>query len=122
MVKVSALVVYLISKILVSLFIDTCNGDSGGPLMAFYNNRWVLAGITSFGERCAEPDQPGVYTRVSSLVPFVLATINSSASESIIVPIASTEPNDGNVANVIHKSILILMFWFSFLVISLFSY
>ncbi|CAF4155148.1 unnamed protein product, partial [Rotaria sordida] len=26
---------------------DTCQGDSDGPLMAFVDNRWVLAGITS---------------------------------------------------------------------------
>ncbi|CAF4725232.1 unnamed protein product, partial [Rotaria sp. Silwood2] len=32
---------------------DTCQGDLGGPLMAFVNNRWVLAGITSRGYGCA---------------------------------------------------------------------
>ncbi|CAF5113345.1 unnamed protein product, partial [Rotaria sp. Silwood1] len=26
---------------------DTCQGDSGGPLMAFVNNRWILAGLSS---------------------------------------------------------------------------
>jgi len=72
------------------IFIDTCLGDSGGPLMAFVNNSWVLAGITSFSDGCARSDQPGVYTGVSSLVSFVLTTIKSM-SESTTDSVASTE-------------------------------
>lgn len=37
---------------------DACRGDSGGPLIC--NN--TLAGITSWGAGCAQPNKPGVWT------------------------------------------------------------
>lgn len=42
-------------------------GDSGGPMVIQRpdDKRWVLAGVISWGIGCAEPNQPGVYTRIS---------------------------------------------------------
>lgn len=60
---------------------DTCNGDSGGPLMAYdESNRlqkfWYLAGIVSFGpEECGSGGLPGVYVRVSQLNDWIISKL-----------------------------------------------
>lgn len=52
--------------------VDTCQGDSGGPLMVpKTGGGFLLAGITSWGQGCAEPDFPGVYTEVASVSDFI---------------------------------------------------
>lgn len=47
--------------------LDSCQGDSGGPLVA--NNRVI--GIVSWGNGCARPNNPGIYTTVPLFVPWV---------------------------------------------------
>lgn len=44
---------------------DACQGDSGGPLVA----RGVLVGLVSWGSGCGQAENPGVYTRVSTVLP-----------------------------------------------------
>jgi secreted trypsin-like serine protease len=56
--------------------VDTCQGDSGGPLILTRGATKSLVGITSFGQGCALPKNPGVYTRVSSFKPWIEQKIN----------------------------------------------
>ncbi|XP_018303194.1 uncharacterized protein [Mycetomoellerius zeteki] len=45
--------------------IDTCDGDSGGPLACYHNGAFSLYGITSWGQHCGKANRPGVYVRVA---------------------------------------------------------
>lgn len=66
--------------------IDTCQGDSGGPLVVVVNGLPVLAGLTSNGSDCASAQLPGVYTRLTTYLPW----IRSLADVSVAAPGAPT--------------------------------
>lgn len=65
---------------------DTCEGDSGGPLQIklLHNSRMTpfLVGITSFGSTCGVSN-PGVYTRISEYYDWILATMRQQGAVGI---------------------------------------
>lgn len=59
---------------------DSCQGDSGGPLTINRGAGYTeLVGIVSFGEECALPGYPGVYTNVaeSSINSFIRGIVDA---------------------------------------------
>ena len=54
---------------------DACQGDSGGGLYIQRNLsdtlRYTIDGIVSYGEQCASPMKPGIYTRVSYYIDWI---------------------------------------------------
>lgn len=68
---------------------DTCDGDSGGPLLVLdsESQTWRQAGITSFGvSKCAAKNYYGVYTRIDTFNDFISDTI-CSAEEKPDAPV-----------------------------------
>ena len=52
--------------------VDSCQGDSGSGLTIDSNgSQPTLVGIVSFGDGCALPGKPGVYTRVSHYTKWI---------------------------------------------------
>ncbi|MEV6673763.1 serine protease [Streptomyces sp. NPDC051162] len=57
--------------------VDTCQGDSGGPMFRQDDaGAWIQVGIVSWGQGCARPGYPGVYSEVSTFA----ANIKSAAA------------------------------------------
>lgn len=57
---------------------DACQGDNGGGLFekrTTDTDRWVLAGIVSYGNGCATTGYPSVYVRVSAYFDWIESTV-----------------------------------------------
>ncbi|XP_026108465.1 clotting factor B-like [Carassius auratus] len=57
---------------------DSCQGDSGGPMVSKNGSLWIQSGVASFGEGCADPKYPGVYSRVSEYQDWIKSYTGSN--------------------------------------------
>ncbi|XP_004600926.2 chymotrypsinogen 2-like [Sorex araneus] len=51
--------------------VSSCMGDYGGPLVCQKDGAWTLVGIVSFFSGVCSTSMPGVYSRVTELMPWV---------------------------------------------------
>lgn len=59
--------------------IDTCAGDSGGPLLCRGPRAidpWKIYGITSFGDGCGKMNKFGIYTKLPNYIDWILSVMN----------------------------------------------
>ncbi|KAJ8318903.1 hypothetical protein KUTeg_003994, partial [Tegillarca granosa] len=65
--------------------IDTCTGDSGGPLLCplvdSKNNtkRWYVTGVTSYGDECGQKGKYGIYTNVFRYIRWIKEVISNNS-------------------------------------------
>ena len=60
---------------------DACQGDSGGAFVrdtsfGLLDSKWVVIGLVSWGNGCAQKDQYGYYTRIHPFLDWIKETMN----------------------------------------------
>ncbi|XP_050092405.1 CLIP domain-containing serine protease 14D-like [Anopheles aquasalis] len=51
---------------------DVCRGDSGAPMMEWNAERCYIVGVVSYGPKCGTTGAPGISTRISEYIDWIL--------------------------------------------------
>lgn len=85
---------------------DACQGDSGGPLLCRDSSdreRYYVAGIVSWGVKCANPKLPGVYANVPKYIPWILQNIQNYSNVPIEYPHTTSNRKTNKLYNRQHR-------------------
>jgi secreted trypsin-like serine protease len=72
---------------------DTCQGDSGGALVAGTQGAGVVIGFTSFGGVCGQAGSPGAYVRASVAASWLAGGASTTLERSAVLPLRKAAPN-----------------------------
>ena len=64
---------------------DACNGDSGGPMLIYRNHHFIQIGVVSFGIGCARAGRYGVYSRLTSALPWINELVPQNQTDATAV-------------------------------------
>ena len=81
-------------------------GDSGGPLVCEFDRTWVQIGIVSWGQGCAYPMYPTVFTRVSFFSKWIHHHIENTPLP--LQPLPALSSTLGAIINVLMTSLAVL--------------
>jgi trypsin len=77
---------------------DSCQGDSGGPIIDSDTGKQI--GVVSWGFGCADPNFPGVYSRVQDQIDWINGYINAwSSGDPFPTKSPVSAPSYGNCMN-----------------------
>lgn len=63
--------------------VDSCAGDSGGPLMLQKGDSWVVYGVTSSGDECGKEGKYGIYSKTSAYVNWIKRTVSKHTASRV---------------------------------------
>lgn len=86
---------------------DSCFGDSGGPLVWWdgQKKQWLQIGVVSFGEGCARPNFPGVYSKISKVSQWIEQELTKPLPEGDcvgdLIPITDYKVNNNRCNQIV---------------------
>ncbi|XP_049638924.1 transmembrane protease serine 12 [Suncus etruscus] len=87
---------------------DTCRGDSGGPLMCYFqeHEQFFVMGITSYGHGCGRQNFPGVYSAPFFYQNWLIQQLSRPSLEASKQTERNTRPIRDNLSDLLKGGVI----------------